>query len=334
MARCLVTGGAGLIGSHLVSHLLSNGHQVIILDDLSTGDIRNIPASVDFINQPLENTDINVFSNIDVVFHLASISGEAVSLYAPKVCFNRNIAASHNLLVNALNSDVKRIVFTSSMAVYGNRISPPFREDNLCDPTDPYGLSKFAIEKLLHIYGEHSSLEWTILRLHNVYGPNMNLTDPYRGVIGIFLNRLLRGKSPILYGNGNQLRAFTFVEDIIPCITKAGFSKECNKQIINLGSGGKTRLLDLAKILCELTDCTKEILHLPLRLSEAKDAYTTTEKSERLLGFKDKTSLHDGLSYTLNWAKKQEIKDFDYELMQMELDLNGSLPSTWKNRIL
>ena len=334
MARCLVTGGAGFIGSYLVSQLLSNGHQVIILDDLSTGNIHNIPASVDFINQPLEKADMNVFSNIDVVFHLASVSGEAVSLYAPTVCFNRNVAASHNLILNSLNSGVKRIVFTSSMAVYGNRISSPFHEDDLCDPTDPYGLSKFATEKLLQIYGENSTLEWTILRLHNVYGPNMNLTDPYRGVISIFVNRLLRGKSPVLYGNGNQLRAFTYVEDIIPCITNAGFNKDCNKKVINLGSGIKTRLLDLAKILCELTDCTEEILHFPPRLSEAENAYTTTEKSERLLGFKDKTSLHEGLLRTLNWARKQEIKAFNYELLQMELDLNGSLPATWKNHIL
>lgn len=334
MARCLVTGGAGLIGSHLVSHLLNDGHEVIILDDLSTGSVLNIPSSADFINQPLEKADINAFSNVDVVFHLASRSGEAISLYTPSMSFNRNIEASHNLLVNSLNSGVKRIVFTSSMAVYGNRSSPPFDEDDLCEPSDPYGLYKLTIEKLLQIYGEYSSLEWTILRLHNVYGPNMNLMDPFRGVISIFINRLLRGKPPILYGNGNQHRAFTYVEDIIPFIAKAGFKKECNKQIINLGSGKKTRILDLAKTLCELTGYKKEILYYPPRLSEAKDAYTTTEKSERLLGFKEKTSLYDGLSNTLNWAKKQEIKHFDYELMKMDLDLNGSLPTTWKKRIL
>jgi UDP-glucose 4-epimerase len=161
----------------------------------------------------------------------------------------------------------------------------------------------------------------------------MNLTDPFRGVISILINRLLQGKPPILYGNGNQLRAFTYVEDIVPFIAKAGFSEESNKQIINLGSGQKTKLRDLAKILCKLTGYTKDILYFPPRLGEAEDAYTTTEKSERLLGFKDKTSLYDGLSYTLNWARKQEIKSFDYERLQFDLDLE-SLPFTWKNRIL
>jgi UDP-glucose 4-epimerase len=136
MARCLITGGAGLIGSHLASHLINDGHQVSIIDDLSIGNIRNIPSEADFIDQPLEKAGINMFSNIDVVFHLASISGEAISLYAPTTYFNRNIEASQNLLVNSLNSSVKRIVFASSMAVYGNRISPPFDEDDLCDPTE------------------------------------------------------------------------------------------------------------------------------------------------------------------------------------------------------
>lgn len=331
MARCLVTGGAGFIGCHVASLLIKNGHNVIILDDLSTGNKRNIPLSAEYINQPLEYADPNVFSNIDVVFHLASISGEAVSLYAPSACFNRNIAAAHNLIVNSLRFGVKRIIFTSSMAVYGNQISPPFLEDDLCDPTDPYGLSKFTIEKLLQIYGEHSKLEWTILRLHNVYGPNMNLTDPYRGVVSIFMNRLLRGKPPVLYGDGSQLRAFTYVKDIIPDIIKAGFRKECNKQIINLGSSQVTQLLDLAKILCKLTGYKDEPKYLPPRLGEAKDAYTTTEKSKRLLGFKEKTSLSDGLQITLEWAKTQEKNVFNYELMDIELDLNGRIPIPWKD---
>lgn len=334
MTRCLVTGGAGFIGSKVSSFLIKQGHQVIILDDLSTGSKRNIPVSADFINQPLEYAEPDIFSDIDIVFHLASISGEAVSLYSPSACFYRNVAAAHNLILNSLRFGVQRIVFTSSMAVYGNRPTPPFSEDDPCDPTDPYGLSKVTIEKLLQIYGEQSAIDWTILRLHNVYGPNMNLTDPYRGVVSIFLNRLLRGKSSIIYGDGNQLRAFTYIEDIIPYVIEAGFSKECSKQIVNLGSGETTRLLDLAKTLCELTGCTKEPIYLPPRPGEAKDAYTTTGKSERLLSFIDKTSLRDGLLLTLDWAKKQEINSFDYELMDIELDLEGNLPIPWKDRSL
>lgn len=334
MVKCLITGGAGFIGSHLTSLLLNQGHQVIIIDDLSSGSKRNVPVSSVLIDQPLEEVDSNIFSGVDVVFHLASISGEAVSLFAPSACFSRNVAAAHNLLLNSLRFGVRRIVFTSSMAVYGNRQRPPFSEDDLCDPTDPYGLSKFTIEKLLQMYGEHSQLEWTILRLHNVYGPNMNLSDPYRGVISIFLNRLLREKSPVLYGDGNQLRAFTYVDDVVPCIARAGFSKECNKQIVNLGSGKKTRLLDLSTILCDLTGYTEEPLYLPPRPGEAKNAYTTTEKSERLIGFKDKTLLRDGLLCTLDWAKKQEISSFNYGSMDIELDLDGSIPIPWRDRTL
>lgn len=334
MARCLVTGGAGFIGSHVASLLLNQGHQVIVLDDLSTGNKKNVPNSAILIDKPIEKVEPDIFSNIDVVFHLASVSGGAVSLFAPSACFHRNVKAAHHLILNSLRFGVRRIVFTSSMTVYGNRLRPPFSEEDPCDPTDPYGLSKFTTEKLLQMYGEHSRLEWAILRLHNVYGQNMNLVDPYRGVISIFLNRLLRGKPPILYGDGKQLRAFTYVEDIVPCIVRAGFKKECDRQIVNLGSGKKTHLQDLAKILCELTGYTKEPIYLPPRPGEANNAFTTTEKSERLLGFKDKTSLRDGLLQTLEWAKKQEISSFDYELMDIELDLDGRLPTPWRDRIL
>ncbi len=280
-----------------------------------------------------------IFSDLDVVFHLASISGEAVSLFAPSACFRRNVAAGHSLLLNSLRFGVRRIVFVSSMAVYGNRLRAPFSEEDTCDPTDPYGLSKYGlskltVEKLLQIYGQHSRLDWVIVRLHNVYGPNMNLTDPYRGVISIFVNRLLRGRPPVLYGDGNQLRAFTYVDDVVPCIVRAGFNEDCNREIVNLGSGQKTRLLDLATILCDLTGCREELLHLPPRLAEAINAYTTTEKGERLLGFTDTTSLHDGLLRTLEWAKRQELRGFNYELMDIELDLGGGLPTAWSNHIL
>ncbi|WP_321430684.1 NAD-dependent epimerase/dehydratase family protein [uncultured Methanolobus sp.] len=334
MKKCLITGGAGLIGSHLAVYLLSKGYEITIIDDLSTGNIQNIPSSIKFIREPLENVNEDVFSDIDVVYHLASISGEAISLYAPTPCFQRNINASYNLILNSMKSDVKRIVFTSSMAVYGNKNSPPFDETDNCDPTDPYGLSKYTIEKLLQVYADSNNIEWTILRLHNVYGPNMNLHDPYRGVIGIFINRLLRGKAPVLYGNGNHLRAFTYIDDIIPYIAKAGFDENCNKEIINLGSGSKTRLLDLAKILCEMTDCTEEIMHFPSRLGEAEYAYTTTKKSEEILGFQDQTDLSKGLLYTLNWAKTQDIEQFKYDLMKLDFDLNCEIPLPWKNRLL
>lgn len=202
MTKCIVTGGAGFVGSYVASSLLAEGYHVTLIDDLSTGNKQNIPCSTKFIQQSLEEINPDIFSDVDVVFHLASISGEAVSFFSPSSCFKKNIAAATNVLLNCVQSGVRRIVFTSSMGVYGNQLDAPFSEDDSCKPTDPYGLSKLTIEKLIEMYAENSNLEWSILRLHNVYGPKINLKDPYRGVIGIFINRLLRGKPPIIYGDG------------------------------------------------------------------------------------------------------------------------------------
>lgn len=334
MKRCIVTGGAGLIGSYVASLLLERGYEVIVIDDLSTGNKQNLSHQVKLVQKPLEDINSTIFSDVDVVFHLASISGEAVSFFSPSSCFNRNVSAATNALLNCVRNGVRRIVFTSSMAVYGNQLNAPFSEDDPCKPSDPYGLSKLTIEKLIEMYAENSNLEWSILRLHNVYGPKINLKDPYRGVIGIFINRLLRRKPPIIYGDGKQLRAFTYVEDIVPYIVDAGFNKECNKEIINLGSGEVRSILDLANILCKLTNSNVEPVFLLPRVAEARNAFTTTEKSEKILNFKESTSLNEGLIKTIKWAKEQEIKRFDYKLMDIELDMNGKLPITWKNQIL
>jgi len=334
MKKCIVTGGAGLIGSYVASLLLERGYEVIVIDNLSTGNKQNLPHSAKLVQTSLETVNSIIFQDVDVVYHLASISGEAVSFFSPSSCFNKNIAAATNVLLNCIHSGVRRIVFTSSMAVYGNQLQAPFSEDDSCIPSDPYGLSKLTIEKLIEMYAENSNLEWSILRLHNVYGPKINLKDPYRGVVGIFINRLLRGKPPIVYGDGKQLRAFTYVEDIVPYIVDAGFNNEYNKEIINIGSGKTSNMLDLANILCELINDDKRPIFLPPRVAEARHAFTTIEKSEKLVGFKDNTSLREGLIKTVKWAKEQDIESFDYNLMDIELDINGKLPITWKNRLL
>ncbi|OPY17697.1 MAG: UDP-galactose-4-epimerase [Methanomethylovorans sp. PtaU1.Bin073] len=333
MANCIVTGGAGFIGSHLASALINCGHNVTIIDDLSLGHLEENICAANIISSRLEDITEETFSNIDVVFHLASISGVAISLYSPSNCFARNIDAGNNVVKNCILAGVKRLVFTSSMAVYGDKLSPPFSETDICQPSEPYGLSKLTIEKLIQIYADNSGLEWSILRLHNVYGPGFNLTDPYRGVIGIMINMLLKGKGPVIYGDGTQLRAFSYVEDIIPCIIKAGFSKKCNKEIINLGSGKTFSIMELIHLIENVRKFKEKAIFYPERRGEPKIAYTTTLKSEQLLSFSEKTSLQEGLYKTIEWAQEQSIEEFNYNLMDIEINIE-SLPESWKNRIL
>ncbi len=334
MAKIIVTGGAGFIGSHIVMNLVSNDHDITVIDDLSTGQQHNVPDNVKLVVASLENIDPDIFKGIEIVYHLASIAGESVSLFAPDACYKRNIIGSYNVLINSLKSGVRRLVFTSSMAVYGNCAIPPFSEDYYPNPTDPYGLSKYEMEKLLEIYGNHTGLEWVCLRLHNVYGPHMNLNDPYRGVVGILISLLLRGKAPVLYGNGDHIRAFTFIDDITPYLVQAGFDGVFNRQVLNLGSDEITTLANLANTLIELLDFDGRPNYFPERPGEMGKAYPSHEKSKSLFGFSAETPLNTGLKKTISWAKQQNLTDFNYDLMKTEFELEEMLPSTWKNRLL
>jgi UDP-glucose 4-epimerase len=324
-----VTGGAGFIGSHLARELLSQGHEVIIIDDLSVPKTDgNIPKGSVFIEKSLEKIDSNIFRGVDVVFHLAAISGEAISFYAPRACYLRNIEAGYNLIKCSIEAKIKRIVYTSSMAVYGNQILPPFLEDSAGDPTDPYGVAKLSIEKLLQAYGRVDCFEWNIIRPHNVYGPNMNLRDPYRGVAAIFITHAFQNKAIPLYGDGTQTRAFTFVEDIIPGIIRSGLDVDIKSQTLNLGSRRPVRLVDLANVICEIIGSEKKHNFLPERKGEAKHAFTSSDLAEKILGFVDKTSLREGLEQTIVWAKKQKLEKFDFSILDFDLDLGGS-PIPW-----
>ncbi|MBT3315293.1 MAG: NAD-dependent epimerase/dehydratase family protein [Anaerolineae bacterium] len=334
MANIIVTGGAGFIGSHLVSELIKNQHKVTVIDDLSTGKRQNLPDNVNFIHASLENIESGIFKGIDIVYHLASIAGESVSLFAPDACYKRNVISGYNVLMHSLKFGVRRIVFSSSMAVYGNKRKAPFKEKHIPNPTDPYGLSKYEMEKLLDIYGGHTGLEWVSLRLHNVYGPRINLNDPYRGVVGIFINLLLHEKAPVLYGGDNHVRAFTYIDDVIPYLVQSGFEDKYNEKILNIGSDEKTKLVNLAYLLIKMTDFRGEPIFYPERPGEKAIAYSSHSQAKSLLGFSAKTPLRYGLEKTLDWAKKQQIPEFNYSLMRTEFELENIMPKTWKEKLL
>lgn len=326
--KIVVTGGAGFVGSHLVNFLLKHKHEIIIIDDFSTGNIENINPDADLQKVALENIKPSIFEGVDIVFHLASISGEAVSFHSPDTCFLRNIQAGYNLIRCCIESKVKKLVFTSSMAVYGNRQLPPFSENMRCDPTDPYGVSKQAIENLIETYGNLDLFEWNILRLHSVYGSRMNLSDPYRGVIGIFISQALQKRAISIYGDGEQTRAFTFVEDIIPNIAKSGLDEKINKQILNLGSGRPLSLINVAKAVFEILGEPENISFFPQRMGEAKDAFTTSQRARKVFGDLPETDFRVGLASTIEWAKTKNNLRFNAKMLDLDLNL-GESPIPW-----
>jgi len=328
MKNVLVTGGAGFIGSHLVSMLVSQGHNIIVVDDLSTGSLQNVHPGVTFINQAVESIESKILEDVELVFHLASVSGETISFHSPKACFLKNVHAGYNLIRCCIEANVKKIVFTSSMAVYGNRRTPPFTEEMSCDPTDPYGVSKQAVEYLLRSYGELGFYDWNILRLHNVYGPGMNLKDPFRGVVGIFVSQVLQRKPISIYGDGEQTRSFTFISDIIPSLVRTGLDDNINAQILNLGLDAPTSLNNVAKAVFSVLNEKENVQYFPNRLGEAKYAYPTSKRAREIFGDFIKTEFDLGIRSTIEWAKTKDDYLFDSNKLNFDLEL-GQSPIPW-----
>ncbi len=326
--RILVTGGAGFIGGHVVDHLIEEGHEVVILDDLSGGLIENVNKKAQFHKGSINDEKLvdNIVKNVDIIYHLAAYAAEGLSHFVRRFNYTNNLLGSVTLINAAIKHQIEHFLFTSSMAVYG-RGNPPFDETHTPCPDDPYGISKYAVEQDLRIAHEHSGLNYTIIRPHNVYGERQYLGDPYRNVIGIFMNLIMQNKSPTIYGDGEQTRAFSYIGDVAPCIARAPFIKQANGQIINLGSGRVYSINELAKEVVNAMNASVESIHLPER-HEVKHAYCTTSKAEELLGFKGTVTLQEGLFRMAQWAKSVGPMD---PIVWEEYELEHKLPVFWKD---
>lgn len=337
MARVLVTGGAGLIGSHLVDYLLNWGHNVWVIDNLSTGLEENLSPEVkrNFYRVDLRRKDMtNLVLRIarpEIVFHLAAWAHEGLSQFCPNLIIENNINASMNLLVSSIRQKVKRFVFTSSMSVYGDQESP-FTEDMPRKPVDIYGIAKTSFENSLEVMAAVYGFEYTIVRPHNVIGPRQALHDPYRNVVAIFMNRLLQDKPFYIYGDGNQRRAFSNIKDAAPYIAKAGFADEAKGQIFNIGADKHYSINEMAQMLLEISGKKSlKPIYVEDRKQEVDDAWCDNSKIRKILGFEDKISLKDGLKEMWAWAKKTGYKKPKY---LPYLELTQGAPETWTNKLI
>ncbi|MEK7536913.1 MAG: NAD-dependent epimerase/dehydratase family protein [Patescibacteria group bacterium] len=338
--KILVTGSAGFMGSHLFDDLLEKGHDVYGVDDLSGGFMRNVSDKSRFTKLDLrdrEKTAKYIGSlKPEIIFHLAADATEGRSQFTPFSAIDNNVVAYTNLLVPAIKNGLKKMILTSSMSVYGAQ-QTPFKEDMTPLPEDIYGISKAAMEAKTRVMSQVYGFKYVIFRPHNVYGPRQNLRDPYRNVIGIFINRLMHSKNFYIYGDGKQKRAFSYIDDVIPAMAKSAFLKSCEGEIINIGS-------DKAFTLNELTDTLlSEFLngkmsdkfkpeYLPDRPQEVKYAYCSHKVAQKLLGYKAKTDLRTGLRKMIFWAKEVGPQSFVY-LTSMDLD-HKNLPQTWKAKLI
>jgi len=239
MALSLVTGGAGFMGSHVAERLIQDGHQVVVLDDLSGGFVENVPAGSKFVRGSVVDHQLvdELFSScsFDYVYHLAAYAAEGLSPFIKRFNYTNNRIGSLNLINASINHNLKCFVFASSIAVYGAG-QIPMREDMTPIPEDSYGIAKLAVEQELRVSNEMFGLDYVIFRPHNVYGERQNIADRYRNVVGIFMNQLLKGEPMTIFGDGTQQRAFTYVSDVAPIIAASVHDPGARGQVFNVGA--------------------------------------------------------------------------------------------------
>ena len=325
----MITGVAGLLGSRLADFLIENtDNNVIGLDDLSGGYIENVNPKVKFINTELSN-DVNRLNELfaeykpDYVYHFAAYAAEGLSPFIRNFNYRNNLLSTANIVNNCIVHDVKRLIFTSSIAVYGEN-SPPFSENLTRSPVDPYGVAKAACEMDIEIAGEQHGLDWCILRPHNVYGRKQNIWDRYRNVLGIWMYQHMNGQPLGIFGDGEQTRAFSCIDDCLLPFWKAAVDDRASKQIINVGGLRECTINNACDTLIDVMGGGEKI-YLEER-HEVKHAFSSHEKSVKLLDYEDNTTLRDGIVDMWNWAKKQPMR----ERAVMDYEIDKGMYSFWK----
>jgi len=321
----LITGVAGLLGSRLADWIIENKpeYTVIGVDDLSGGYKENVNPKVKFWQMNLIDHPIdNIFNThkIDYVFHFAAYAAEGLSPFIRTYNYDNNLKSTARIVNECIKHDVKRLVFTSSMAVYGHGYDDIFNEDQQQAPIDPYGVAKYACEMDIQIAGEQHGLDWCIIRPHNFYGRNQNIWDKYRNVLGIWMYQHLNNMPMTIFGDGKQVRAFSYIDDSLEPLWNAAVTPKASKEIINLGGIKEYSIKESLETLIEVIG-EGEITYLEAR-HEVKHAVPTWQKSVDILGFEYKTNLKEGLTQMWNWAKNQPMRDrFIWDRYEIEKGL-------------
>lgn len=330
--KVLITGVAGLIGSRLADWIIENQKdcEIVGIDDLSGGFIENINKSIKFYNIDLKDQNLkNIFEDEkpDYVYHFAAYAAEGLSPFIRQYNYQNNLLATANIVNECICHNIKRLVFTSTLAVYGHGDGGIFDESQIPNPIDPYGVAKYACEMDIQIAGEQHGLDWCIIRPHNVYGINQNIWDKYRNVLGIWMYQHLNNSPMTIFGDGEQKRAFSYIDDSLEPFWNAIIKEEASKQIINLGGIEEYTINQAATILREVMGAG-DVKHEEKR-HEVKNSIPTWEKSVNILGFEHKTSLKEGLEKMWDWAKVQPMRE---RLIWDNYEIDKGIYSFWKNK--
>jgi UDP-glucose 4-epimerase len=304
MIDCLISGGAGFLGSHIADALLADGLSVMVLDDLSGGFRENVPAGATFTESSILNADfIDWLFNCHrfrYVFHCAAYAAEGLSPFIRRFNYTNNVVGSAILINAAIKYDVSCFVFTSSIAVYGAG-QTPFTEDMTPAPEDPYGIAKYAVEMDLAAAHRQFGLPYIIFRPHNVYGERQNIHDPYRNVVGIFMRQAIAGEPLTIFGDGSQTRAFSYVDDVAPVIARSVRQPEAFGKVYNIGGDRISNVNGLAAAVQSVMGTDMPINRLPPR-KEVLHAFSSHSRVS-IFGVEPHTSLTAGLVLMAQWVR-------------------------------
>ncbi len=330
--KILITGVAGLLGSRLADYIIENHPEVHIvgIDDMSGGYRENVNPKVELWEMNLVNGNIQECferNQFDYVYHFAAYAAEGLSPFIRSYNYQNNLVATSRIINECIRHDIKRLVFTSTLAVYGFGYGGIFDESQQQKPIDPYGVAKYGCEMDIQIAGDHHGLDWCIIRPHNVYGRNQNIWDKYRNVLGIWMYQHTINEPMTIFGDGTQTRAFSYIDDSLEPLWKASQDSRASKQIINLGGIKEYSINEANEILRGVVG-GGTVKYFEGR-HEVKHSIPTWQKSVDLLDFEHKTDLKDGLTKMWEWVKTQPIRE---RFVWPSYELDKGIYSFWKTK--
>ena len=305
--KALVTGGAGFIGSNLVRRLLREGHEVLVMDDLSSGYELNVPAEAELVRGDVSvpGAALEAAHGCGVVFHLAASVGNARSIVQPVRDSEVNVLGTLNVLEAARTHGIERVVFSSSAGIFGELKTLPIAEDHPQDPDSPYGTSKLAAEKMCLVYNKLYGMSNVCLRYFNVYGERQRY-DAYGNVIPIFAERMLRGQDVVIFGDGEQTRDFVNAADVASAnylsATTDGVSG-----VFNLGSGTRIPINELASVMSEIAGVSVNVVHAAPRPGDVRDSLAAIDAARVAFGFRPSVDLQEGLEGYFAWLRDDPV---------------------------
>ena len=309
MAFYLVTGGAGFIGSHLSEELTRRGHQVRVADSFITGKRGNLAhlRGVELIEGDLAEAEVaeRAVAGMDYVLHQAAIPSVPRSVQDPATSNRANITASLNVLVAARDAGVKRLVYAGSSSAYGNTPTLPKREDMPPHPLSPYALQKLVAEQYCRMFTDLYGLETVTIRYFNVFGPRQDPGSPYSGVISLFSTALLDGRQPVIYGDGEQTRDFTYIANVVDGVLRACEAPKAVGEVINVATGRRISLNQLLDVMKHVVGSSVEPIYQEERAGDVRDSQADISKAEALLGYRTTVDLEEGLKRTIDWCRAE-----------------------------